>query len=216
MNHQAKIFVRNIRWAVCIFLSQDKSKDKEKKERYGFNSQKNPDPQPLVEPFVDEVYDVIKNIKFKQKTNEFQKQFKEKTINKIEECDKLLIKGDKSNNFYETTVEDYDKVVIREIQKDYKKAQKEEFKNVTKQDKKIAQKMDIEDRVFQTTPVPAFVTIKDHKPNFENLLPARLINGTKQNLGRASKQILEKIVTNLREQTKLNQWKKLLQCYNGL
>ena len=91
MNHQAKIFVRNIRWAVCIFLSQDKSKDKEKKERYGFNSQKNPDPQPLVEPFVDEVYDVIKNIKFKQKTNEIQKQFKEKTINKIEECDKLLI-----------------------------------------------------------------------------------------------------------------------------
>ena len=50
MNHQAKIFVRNIRWAVCFFLSQDKG---ERKETFGFKSLNNPEPQPLVEPFID-------------------------------------------------------------------------------------------------------------------------------------------------------------------
>ena len=62
--------------------------------------------------------------------------------------------------------------------------------------------MDIANRVFQTAPVEAFATIKDHKPNYQNSLPARLINGTKQNLGRASKRILEDIVTNVRNISK--------------
>ena len=66
MNHQAKQFVRNIRWAVCFFLLKDKAP--EKKERYGFKSLKNPEPQPLVEPFVDALYNIIKNIKFKKRT----------------------------------------------------------------------------------------------------------------------------------------------------
>ena len=108
MNQQAKNFVRNIRWAVCIFLSQDKS---QQKETYGFNSQRNPDPQPLVEPFVQALYDAIKKIKFKQRTNNFQKNLKENVMSKINQSKKLLVKGDKSNNSHETDVEQYDKVM---------------------------------------------------------------------------------------------------------
>ena len=204
MNQQAKTFIRNIRWAVCIFLSKNKSVPK---NTYGFNSQKNPDPQPLLQQFEEAVYDVIKNIKFKERTNEFQKQFKENVIKKIDDCSKLLIKGDKSQNFHEIEVEKYDEIMKREIQKSHKKSSEQESKNVAKEDKRIAQKMDIANRVFQTAPVEAYATIKDHKQNYQNSLPARLINGTKQNLGRASKIILEEIVTNVRKKTQLNQWK---------
>ena len=216
MNQQAKNFVRNIRWAVCIFLSQDKS---QQKETYGFNSQRNPDPQPLVEPFVQALYDAIKKIKFKQRTNNFQKNLKENVMSKINQSKKLLVKGDKSNNFHETDVEQYDKAMKREIQKDHKKASNQDFQKVAKEDRKMAEKMDIADRVFQTPKVEAFATIKDHKPNYLNSLPARLINGTKQNLGRASKLILEKIVTNVRNISKLNQWKNtpaILQWFTSI
>ena len=216
MNQQAKNFVRNIRWAVCIFLSQDKS---QQKETYGFNSQRNPDPQPLVEPFVQALYDAIKKIKFKQRTNNFQKNLKENVMSKINQSKKLLVKGDKSNNFHETDVEQYDKAMKREIQKDHKKASNQDFQKVAKEDRKMAEKMDIADRVFQTPKVEAFATIKDHKPNYLNSLPARLINGTKQNLGRASKLIVEKIVTNVRNISKLNQWKNtpaILQWFTSI
>ena len=70
-----------------------------KKETYGFNSQRNPDPQPLVEPFVQALYDAIKKIKFKQRTNNFQKNLKENVMSKINQSKKLLVKGDKSPKF---------------------------------------------------------------------------------------------------------------------
>ena len=101
----------------------------------------------------------------------------------------------------------HEEIMKREIQKDYRKSSTEAFNNVTKDDKKIASKLEIDDRCFKTAPVEAYVTVKDHKPNWQNALPARLINGTKQNLGRASKKILEKIVSKLKYQTKLNQSK---------
>ena len=59
MNHQAKQFVRSLRWAVCFFLLKDKTP--EKRERYGFKSLKNPEPQPLVEPFVDDILHFTQN-----------------------------------------------------------------------------------------------------------------------------------------------------------
>ena len=52
-----------------------------------------------------------------------------------------------------------------------------------------------------------FVTLKDHKTNFQNSPSCRLLNPTKTEIGRISKQILEKIVATVRERTKFNQWK---------
>ena len=49
--------------------------------------------------------------------------------------------------------------------------------------------------------------MKDHKDNFMNNPKCRLINPTKSELGKVSKQILTKIVTALRMKTKMNSWK---------
>ena len=52
-----------------------------------------------------------------------------------------------------------------------------------------------------------FVTLQDHKPNFENKLPTRLINPAKNEIGRISKNIVQTTNTNLRNILQLHQWK---------
>ena len=51
-----------------------------------------------------------------------------------------------------------------------------------------------------------FITVKDHKDNFENNTKCRLLNPSKSDLGRVSKQILSKIVKVVREKTLYNHW----------
>ena len=53
----------------------------------------------------------------------------------------------------------------------------------------------------------AFITLKDHKPNFENNPKTRLINPAKNEIGRISKVILEQINYKLRQALKVNQWR---------
>ena len=78
----------------------------------------------------------------------------------------------------------------------------------TKNDhKKIANDLDLQDRIFRTTERQAFISIKDHKPNFQNNPTCRLLNPTKPEIGKISKQILDTINSAMRSKSKLNQWK---------
>ena len=52
-----------------------------------------------------------------------------------------------------------------------------------------------------------FITIKDHKPNFENTMPTRLINPAKNETGKISKFIVENINNRIRINLNLQQWK---------
>ena len=51
------------------------------------------------------------------------------------------------------------------------------------------------------------ITLKDHKPNFQNRPTVRLLNPAKNELGRISKTILDKINVNFPNSLHLNQWK---------
>ena len=50
------------------------------------------------------------------------------------------------------------------------------------------------------------MTLKDHKPNFENNATSRLINPAKNEVGKISKVILENINKELRNKLQLQQW----------
>ena len=65
----------------------------------------------------------------------------------------------------------------------------------------------LDDRIYAFTKRESFITIKDHKDNFENNTKCRLINPAKSELGKGSKKIVASIVTSLKEKTKLNLWK---------
>ena len=66
----------------------------------------------------------------------------------------------------------------------------------------------IENRLRPTIEKPAFITIKDHKENFEDNMKCRLINPMKKEIGRFSKYMLHRINTDIGSKCKLNQWKK--------
>ena len=83
----------------------------------------------------------------------------------------------------------------------------------------IVNKLDLEDRVFATQKKEATITIKDHKENYQNDTKCRLINPTKAELGKISKQILAKIVAKVKAKAKVNQWKNtdsVLTWFKGL
>ena len=64
-----------------------------------------------------------------------------------------------------------------------------------------------------------FITLKDHKENFDNRPTTRLINPAKNELGRISKSILDKINNTIRKSLSLNQWrstKDVLPWLNGI
>ena len=48
----------------------------------------------------------------------------------------------------------------------------------------IARKIHLEDRVNTTAKQEAFITLKDHKPNFANNPTCRLINPVKSEIGK--------------------------------
>jgi len=66
--------------------------------------------------------------------------------------------------------------------------------------------MRIEDRVETLAERECFITLKDHKDDFENNPKCRLINPTKSELGKVSKKILERIVEKTKAATGVNIW----------
>ena len=76
--------------------------------------------------------------------------------------------------------------------------------------KDIATNLNIADRAERQ----AFITLKDHKDNFQNKPTCRLINPAKSEIGRISKQLLENINTTIRRKTGLNQWKNSTSVIN--
>ena len=65
----------------------------------------------------------------------------------------------------------------------------------------------------------AFITLKDHKPTFQDHPTCRLINPTKSEIGVISKKILDEINTSIINSMQMNQWKNtssVLKWFNTL
>ena len=80
--------------------------------------------------------------------------------------------------------------------------------------KHFAKKLGINDRIQHLARNPAFITIKDHKKNFNSKLPCCLINPSKSKLGKVFKQKLEKLTEQSNGTTyKSKSLEKLKKCY---
>ena len=66
---------------------------------------------------------MVQNIEFTNVKSNFQMQLSNDVKN-IKKNPKLLIPADKSNNLYELTIEEYNKLLIENISKTYKKKQR--------------------------------------------------------------------------------------------
>jgi hypothetical protein len=208
MISSAERLIRRIRWRTFFFLNKDATT--EKKTTYGFCSSRAPPYIMDLKQFEDDMLNLVQNIEFSHKSNTFQEQLnKDKKITK--EGDKLLVSADKTTHFYKVDPDNYDRLLNTNITKDYKKAATTLENTIRKGDKKIATELGLDDRINKTSKNQAFITLKDHKPNFNNNPTCRLINPTKSEIGKISKQILEKVNNAIRNATRLNQWENKTQ-----
>ena len=85
---------------------------------------------------------------------------------------------------------------------------------IHKENKYIATKLGIDDRVDTTADKDAFITLKDHKPNFANKPTCRLINPTKSEIGKVSKKTLDRINSTIAKKRNFTQWKNIAAVIN--
>ena len=196
-------FIKRMRWKGLVVLGKFQSTDK---NNCGFHSKKCP---PVVEEIVNfenDLMSMIKGIQFRNVNNHFLQKISNdvKEINSINE---VLVPADKSKNIYKMKKEDYTKLLCENITREYKISNREKINNINKNSKTIANKLGVDDRIERLQESEAYITIKDHKENFPNKISCRLINPAKSDIGKISKNILDKINKEILIHTEVNhQW----------
>ena len=118
-----------------------------------------------------------------------------------------MAKADKSSNIYQIYKNNYDTYLHDNITKEYKKCDISNLNNINQGTKRIAESLNITDKIEQIQETQSYLTVKDHKANFPEKPSFRLINPSKTDIGRISKVILDKINTGLRNTFGNNQWR---------
>ena len=114
---------------------------------------------------------------------------------------------DKTSSLYKLKKEQYKKMLNESITITYKKVSDNIHNKINTDGKKLMKDKYILNRMFANGKNKCFITLKDHKPNFKDNPKVRLINPTKNEIGRISKNILDKVNHQLRDSLRINQWK---------
>ena len=101
---------------------------------------------------------IIQKITFKDTQSQFQKGLKEDIASVISDKH-LLVKADKSTNFYKLDVPEYKRLLEVNVTKTYKKADKKQLSRIEDEGRIITKKLNIDDRVESTAMKEAFITL---------------------------------------------------------
>ena len=104
--HSVREFERRMRWRAHFFLNPQPTGPR--KETFGFNTSNPPPPVPELKTLKDNLVDIIKNIEFRDSfNNSFQNKLKRDSKN-IKAEDKVLVKADKTTNYYKVEKDEYE------------------------------------------------------------------------------------------------------------
>ena len=209
--------IKRMRWKAFFFLKDNEGNHSDDAEstqntqhddvgNFGFKSRKCPPQIKDLIPFENDMLEMIENLRFRKVSNQFQEKLKTDMTN-IKQSKKLLIPADKTRNLYEMDPSLCDKLLRDNITKSYQATSTKTVDGINSEARAIAADLEIDDRMEPMAMRQAFITLKDHKDNFENALPCRLINPAKSETGIVSKAILDKINNAVRHATCLNQWR---------
>ena len=175
-------------------------------EHYGLPSRRCPPQVEEMRAFESDMMKLIEGIKFRRSCDSFQDVLRN-DVNRIRSSKAIFVSADKTRNLYELSKEQYNKLLTHNITKTCKLAPDDAFNVVNTKAQEIANDLDIANRMDVMAKAEAFITLKDHKDNFENSLPCRLINPAKSNLGIISKQILDDMNQKLIKKLEVTIWK---------
>ena len=201
--NSVETFVSNLRKRSYFFLNP---LQRPQKEKFGFKSIKAAPKLKELRKLEDNLYDLVKKVKFRKFSNAFQRKLKDDRMRMLN-VRNVIVPADKSSNYYEVEVNDYKELLGKEVHKHYKKADSAEVNDIKLEHTEIVTDLEIDDRVFETVKSKARVTLKDHKEDFRNKPKTRLINSCKPNTGKVAKRFLSRINDQLREKTEFSQWK---------
>ena len=139
--------------------------------------------------------------------NEFLNKLK-RDLKNIRTSKNLFVFADKTNDLYEMSKENYNKLLRDNITKTYKKTNTNIKDNIDKEAANIAKSFHIQDRVERYANRNAFLTLKDHKENFRSNTKCRLLNPSKSEIGLISKKFLERIINDIKRSTNVNHWRE--------
>ena len=210
--------LRRMRWKVFWYEQDQKKNRKDRSEEteqhtYGFNTENAPPKSPALAHFEDDIFNMLNNIKYNSRRSEFQKQLS-KDMREVRASPSVFVPADKTTNIYKLSPESYNKLLHENVTANHKKTNNSTLTKINSEAKQIATKLKLQDRIERIAEKPAFITLKDHKDNFENVPKCRLLNPAKSEIGVVSKHRLQIINEEIREQTGLSQWRNTQTALN--
>ena len=166
-------------------------------ERYGSKALKCPKQVKELVLFENDVIDMLKVIKFRKIKNQFFTKLKN-NIKTVKQSRKTLTSAHKTSNMYRLSKEEHEELLANAVTSNYKKANNSIKKKISTASKQILKNNEILIRIEINRENNCFFILKDHKDNFANNPQVRLINPAKNELGRISKVMLDKINLGIR------------------
>ena len=173
---------------------------------YGLPSNNSAPPISAMKAFEEDLAQMIESVSFRKVNDPFMNTIK-KDIQKVNSSKDVFIFADKTRNLYETSPSTYNKLLTENITKSYKAGTENIIDSINEELKDITSSTGIGNPVDVMAKTDSFITLKDHKDNFETKPKSRLINPAKSELGKVSKVILDAINDEIRSKIKVNQWK---------
>ena len=187
LTEKIELVMKRMRWK-AIYFSEGKER-RNQTEWYGLKSKIRSGKVNELVPFEKDLIALVKNVKFRKVKNHFQKKLQH-DIKMIRTSGKTLTFADKTNNMYRLSKDQYNMLLNNSITSTYKKSNNNIKKKINisgrniLKDKEVLRRMDIKGESN------CFITLKDHKENFQNNPSLRLINPAKnENKRKAALQI---------------------------
>ena len=134
--------------------------------------------------------ELIKNIRLRKIRKSFQRKHKE-DIKLIKDSNKTITFADKTSNMYRLTKGQYGQLIMNSITSPCGKANSKIKKQINKAGKNLTRDKEVIKRMETNKEGNSFITIKDHKENFDNHPTVRLMNPAKNELRGVNKLILD-------------------------
>ena len=155
--------------------------------------------------FENDLYNLAQSVRFRRVSNPLQDKLA-KDLQTIHASPDLFVSADKTTNLYKVNTDDYNKLLHDNISAKYRKSNDNTQREINLEAKAIAKHLELDDKIEKLPEQHAFLSLKDHKPNFQSNPKCRLINPSKSNLGKVGKQLLDNIYSTVRKSTKFQQW----------
>ena len=115
-------FLKRIRWKAYFYENFNDGDSDQNNNNYRFKSNMAPPPNEHLNKFENAMYDLIKNIEFRDNRNVFQTKLKE-DLKKVKLSGKIMVFADKTTNMYEMSKDEYTKLINDNVTKTYQKRQ---------------------------------------------------------------------------------------------